>query len=128
MAGTRTEGNMSGIKFRWDGGQVRRNIRELDRRSKAYVDLVVRRNGARGTGVMKSDAPWTDRTGAARAGLHTEVETSDTKYTIVFAHSVSYGIWLEVANSGNYQVIMPSVHKVGQQVMSDLDRLFGKVS
>jgi len=38
-----------------------------------------------------------------------------------------YGIWLEVANSGDYQVILPSVRKIGEDMMRQLDGLFGRL-
>lgn len=78
-----------------------------------------------GQGKMKYDAPWTDRTGAARAGLFTDKSHAGSLgagvHRIVFGHGVDYGIWLEVANSGRYQIIMPTVKSVGQDLMKGLE-------
>jgi hypothetical protein len=57
----------------------------------------------------KLNAPWEDRTGDARDGLHAEGDYSFTKYTITLYHTVEYGIWLEIAYSGNWAIIMPTI-------------------
>jgi hypothetical protein len=48
----------------------------------------------------KANAPWTDRTGDARERLHATVEETGPIGTIVLAHGVDYGIWLEVRFGG----------------------------
>ena len=61
---------------------------------------------------MKDNALWTDRTGRARAGLHTEVEKMVGQvYTIVLDHGedVPYGVWLELKNQGRYAIIQPAL-------------------
>lgn len=75
---------------------------------------------------MKANHPWTNRTGAAEAGLHTVVqETANSMVQIILSHGadVDYGIWLEVANSGNYAVIAPAVDVWGVTVWNDVQRL-----
>lgn len=76
---------------------------------------------------MKINAPWTDRTGAARTGLHTNGGKSGGGWEIVFAHAVHYGIWLEVKYSGRDQIIMPSVRHTGRELMQDLQGLMGRL-
>ena len=44
----------------------------------------------------KSNAKWTDRTGAARGGLKHESKWEGTTLSIAIMHSVDYGLWLEV--------------------------------
>lgn len=82
-----------------------------------------------GQAKMKMEAPWTDRTGAARSGLfvlkrHQDIPGSPYgRHELIFAHGVDYGIWLEVANSGKYQILMPTVKQVGHDLMAGLKGL-----
>lgn len=57
----------------------------------------------------QATAPWTDRTGDARAGLLTTVIFSEDSISIVLYHTVDYGIFLEVCNGGKYRVIIPTI-------------------
>ena len=62
---------------------------------------------------MKTNAPWTDRTGAARSGLHTKVVVSSNKVAIVFYHSVPYGVFLETRWGGKYAIVEPAIAYIG---------------
>ncbi|QHB37436.1 hypothetical protein SEA_AIKOY__29 [Mycobacterium phage Aikoy] len=72
---------------------------------------------------MKVKAPWTDRTGAARSSLNVQTRHNKARksHRINFAHGVDYGIWLEVANSGKYAIIIPTVAAVGKEIMAALN-------
>jgi hypothetical protein len=111
--------------FKWDGRQVSRNLSQLDDKIERRIDTVFEFQTARGAAQMKLNAPWTDQTGAARNGLFTEFSKSGSTREILFSHSVAYGIWLEIANSGDYQVIMPTVRVIGRDTMKQLQDLFG---
>lgn len=69
---------------------------------------------------MKTGAPWTDRTGAARASLTARANISATEGVITLSHGVDYGIWLEVANQGRYAIVGPTVASFGPKVMAGL--------
>jgi hypothetical protein len=43
------------------------------------------------------------------------------------SHSVSYGIWLEVANSGKYAIVRPAFLRANQQTMQLLSKLFARM-
>lgn len=113
--------------FRWNAGEIKRNARELERKIDVGIGIIAEKNAAEGTALMKTTAPWTDRTGAARTGLHTSTGKRGDAHVITFAHAVYYGIFLEVCNSGKYQVIMPSVQEQGAQAMKDLDGLMRRL-
>lgn len=57
----------------------------------------------------KSNAPWQDQTGQARAGLTAEVENSNGDIVLSLGHTVDYGLWLEVIQSGRFAIIMPTL-------------------
>jgi hypothetical protein len=71
----------------------------------------------------KANAPWQDRTGAARSGLHAEVVGDGGIGTIVLSHGVDYGLWLEIANGGAYAIIAQAIDVFGAKLMDDLQRL-----
>ena len=73
-------------------------------------------------------ASWTDRTGNARTGLFgtSEVDFSAKVVTIYLSHgtSIDYGIWLELANSGRYAVIMRTMEAHYEDLMAMLREIF----
>jgi hypothetical protein len=75
---------------------------------------------------MKDTAPWQDRTGDARRGLHVEVrEAPAVLAELVFSHGddVPYGIWLEVSLGGKNAIIAPAVDYWGARLMQDVQRI-----
>lgn len=115
------------VRFEMNRNELPGNVRDLQRKSKAAVGLIVNRQASMGEARMKTNAPWTDRTTAARSGLHTQVIPGPGQFTIVFSHSVNYGIWLEIANSGRYQIIMPTIRHVARALADDLHHLWGQL-
>lgn len=130
---------MAKLRFEYRDEQIRARIRDLDARLDIAVRALIDYYALKGMGYLKTDAPWTDRTGAARTGLHTSVggfargadgrfiSGSNTEHVITFAHSVNYGIWLEVKYSGRDAVIMPTVLKTGGELMSALQGLLRQI-
>jgi hypothetical protein len=108
----------------WDDGQIRKNIATLDLKTRRAIALAFAFQAGRSTAYMKSNAPWTDRTTAARAGLHATSSHSGDRFELVLAHAVSYGIWLEVCNSGRYQIILPALRQATRELTSLLDDLW----
>lgn len=76
----------------------------------------------------KVNAPWTDRTGNARAGLHAAVNFGPEQNffaELILAHSVYYGIYLETRFSGKFAILMPTVNYIGALM---LDRIANTLS
>jgi len=71
----------------------------------------------------KTNAPWQDRTGDARETLHATVEETGPIGTIVLAHGVDYGLWLEIANGGKYSIIPETIDVFGPQIMRTLQNM-----
>lgn len=115
------------MRIDWDDGQIRRNIHQLDARTQKAVEIAFAFQAARSTAYMKTEAPWTDRTTAARSGLHAVSSHSGNRFELLLAHAVSYGIWLEVANSGRYQIILPSLRAASRELQGLLDHLWEKM-
>lgn len=77
---------------------------------------------------MKLGASWTDRTGNARSGLRAEYVTEGFgNHQIVMSYSVDYGIWLEIANDGDYSIIGPTIPVMGPKVMQTTTKLLDRL-
>ena len=68
----------------------------------------------------KENAPWEDRTGDARALLrggtiHDEANDISIAY---LTHGVEYGVWLEIMNSGEFSIVMPTILEFQSRFMS----------
>ena len=76
----------------------------------------------------KANAPWTDRTGNARTGLFgtSEADFARKVVTIYLSQgtAIDYGIWLELANSGRYAVVMRTMEAHYQDLMDMLKEIF----
>ncbi len=114
--------------FKIDTSHMQARLRELPRKVDTAVDATMQLYAARGEATMKNSAPWQDQTSNARNGLFTKtIHQRNRKYGIVFAHSVPYGIWLEVRWSGKYAVISPTINQMGPEVMKTLNNMLGKI-
>lgn len=71
----------------------------------------------------KQNAPWTDRTTDARTYLHATVEEAGPIATIVLAHGVDYGLWLEIANGGKYSIIPETIDVFAPRLMRTLQNM-----
>lgn len=107
-------------KISYDDRALKINLREYSDELDRAVRFAMDYHAAEGAARMKMNAPWSDQTGAARSGLFTVTEHTKGHYTIVFSHSVNYGIWLEVKFSGRDAVIMPTILSVGQDLLQNL--------
>ena len=72
------------------------NIRAYGERVLAGLHALADAFAARIAAWMRSNAPWSDQTGAARAGLYGLATKMATGVVITLGHSVFYGIFLEL--------------------------------
>jgi hypothetical protein len=76
----------------------------------AAVSVAFEAAEARATTYARSNAPWTDQTGNARAGLFATHQAQPmVKHELVIYHTMSYGTWLELRWSGRYAIIGPTM-------------------
>ena len=118
---------MSGITFQWDSG----SIDQLEAAALAYVKKV--QAAIKGVaGLIASrlqqhaqlNAPWTDRTGAAREGLVTIADVSEELVTVYLVHTASYGVFLEIARGGRHAVIMPTIEALMPEIYQLMQSVF----
>lgn len=72
----------------------------------------------------QSTAPWVDRSGMARDGLDVDVYEEGDTVNLALFHTVDYGLWLEVIQSGRYAVIMPTLEALAPQIFRSVNAEF----
>ena len=117
------------VRIDFDGGTDRMKSRlvRLDHATKEGLGLAFDVQAAHSTAYMKTNAPWTDRTTAARNGLHAVTSHGPGRFELILAHAVTYGIWLEVCNSGKYQIILPSLRQAMRELTDRIDGMWGRL-
>lgn len=104
------------------------NLKNFDRRARKGIKATMDYQAAKSETWMRTNAQWTDRTTNARNGLFATTEELDrNSWLLILSHSVSYGIWLEVANSGQYAIVRPGLLRAHRELMNTLSRLFERM-
>lgn len=75
----------------------------------------------------KEHRPWTDRTGRARQGLTGYVKRIDNGYRVIIAHTVDYGIWLEMAHEKRFAILEPTVRLKGPSAIKGMSHLLDRL-
>lgn len=92
------------------------------------VHAVMKYQAIKGKAHMQTAAPWTDRTGNARAGLSYAVEWQPQKlHAIKFWHRVTYGVFLETMQAGRFSIILPTIQIFGPDTMRMLNGLLARL-
>ena len=118
---------MAKIQVDFDDKKLRTNVRRFPNQLRRNISSVVDRRAAITQAELRIKAPWTDRTGAARSGLFAIPIHGRSFEEIYMAYSVTYGIWLEIANDRKYAIITPMTRIAGQALMNDLKGLIDRM-
>lgn len=115
------------MRVDYDDRVLRKNVRNFDRRLRNDVSALVDYYADYTTVWLKTNARWTDRTGAARTGLFAIANHGQTFEEIYMAYSVNYGIWLEVAHDRKYAIITPAIRIIGAELMASMNLLIDRM-
>jgi hypothetical protein len=110
-----------------DAGNLIRNVERLEPRVDAAIGAVVERQGDLAVAHMKSNAPWTDRTGVARSSLGSVTFKRGGRWVLNLFGRANYQIWLEVKNGGKYAIITPTIVDWGPRVMRSMTGLIERL-
>ena len=99
-------------------------IADHDRVVKRGIAAEVLRAAPEFVTYAKTNAPWTDRSGNARAGLTCTPRSEDggNAFELIMAGSMFYQIFLETRFSGKYAILMPTVLAMGKVLMKRIER------
>lgn len=114
-------------KFSFTSKELTSNIKALPAKVNTAIAAVTDAYAAQGENEMRKNAPWKDRTSAARNGLHAKATHVAGRHTVTFAHGVSYGIWLEVRWAGKYSIVGPTIRTTSRLLMRDLRGLMRRL-
>lgn len=102
---------------------VRRNLQAFQARTLAALENLGEHYAAKMEGDAKRDAPWTDRTGAARQGMFGGVQSRESTILVRLSGSEGHNVYLELANQGKYAVIEPTVKRHAPDFFKDAERV-----
>ena len=108
-------------------GSLKVNLKRFNGSLSALISGVVDYRTTNAISYMKTSAPWTDRTGNARATLNAEATHSLAEQVIRLFGGMPYQIWLEVRHAGRFAIIGPAVKYQGLALMNQLRGLMNKL-
>ncbi len=88
----------------------------MSERVEVAIEIAFENMAAQAEARMRTQASWTDRTGAARGSLRADVDLTGRAFSLLLSHGVPYGIWLEVANDGRYAIVITTQRWVAGQL------------
>ncbi len=97
------------------------NLRKWEQQKKAGCTGVARTVAAQMQNYARERAPWIDDTGNARQGLHGGSFWDNYFLFCYIAHAVEYGVYLELANSGNYAILEETRDKFAQDFYKSIE-------
>lgn len=102
---------------------------EFAERAENSITMLCQTAALDAEGYMKTNRPWTDRTGQARQRLTGRAEHPDREHwEIVLSHGVDYGIYLEFAHEKKYAIIYPTIQVKSPDVMNSFQGLIDNLS
>lgn len=120
---------MANAKIDWKSGKspedLSRKIGELDERIPAVMLALGQDIAVKAQNRMRNNAPWTDHTGQARAGLRSLAQQAARDIVIIYlVTSAPYGKWLELAHGQRFRIIMPTIEEMLPEIESRLKDIF----
>ncbi|MBT9157006.1 MAG: hypothetical protein DDT37_02011 [Firmicutes bacterium] len=103
---------------------VQRNLDAWAKRQRGAAVALAQSLAGQLEGRVKKNAPWTDRTSNARNGLFGSTEVRGDTVYIRVAHSMEYGVFLELANDGRFAILKPTVSGAVAEIEGSYRRLW----
>ena len=103
--------------------QVKRNMNEWLNRRLAMLQALGEHYAGKMEGEAKQNAPWTDRTAMARKGLFGESRMDEYFLRVRAAHSVDYGVYLELSMQQKYSILEHTVQRNAHQFFRDAEEV-----
>ena len=113
--------------FKVDASQLIKGLESFNNKGQTAIRMYAETVAKDLESYAKIHRPWTDRTGRARQGLSGYVEPTATGYRIYLAHTVDYGIWLEMAHEKRFAILEPTVRLKGSSAVKGMARLLERL-
>lgn len=124
------------FSFTFSDEFLKLGVKQMDRKLNRAAFGVCKYWDSRIETHMKHKAPWKDRTTNARNGLFADaVKVSKRVFAIILAHSVTYGIYLELGThneDGSVRmkarpIIIPTLNAYGPKVMKTFKKILDRL-
>lgn len=102
---------------------VARNMEIYGEEFKVACKVVTNTVGHLCKNYAQTNARWKDRTGNARQGLFFSSKVTDKEITIILAHRMEYGFWLELAHQRRYKILEEALEKHVAEFLDALKEL-----
>jgi hypothetical protein len=102
------------------------NLKGCEDRMRAALHALGMQTAAQMEAYAKQNAPWEDQTGNARQGLFGEVAEADGKLKVRIAHTVEYGVYLELSRKGRRPILEPTAQKFAPEFFEAAKGLLDK--
>lgn len=110
--------------FSMDLTALKNGIKDLDKKGKRAIADQMQKDTKTIEDYMKVNAPWQNRTWAARKNLKAEFSQETSKMVITLSQNVPYGKYLELYMGKRFAIIYPTIKIKGPEVMKNLRGVF----
>lgn len=106
--------------------QVIANMYKWANMQKAGLDGMAKVAAANMQNWARENRPWNDDTGNARAGLNGGSFWANPYILLIYiAHSMEYGVYLELANDSKNEILRPTAEKFAPQIHENAKKIMG---
>ena len=109
--------------MRIDSKGLEKGLESLSNKSDIKIKNYLNTTERKLDNYAKKNAPWKNRSGRARLGLHSYTEKTPFGYRLIIAHGVDYGIWLELAHEKKYAILNETIQQNTNDIMKGFTKL-----
>lgn len=108
------------------GIKITKNLNgpEISAKVKAGAELYGNTVAAKFEGHAKQNAPWTDRTTAARNSIQGKFKWIGDKAVVEISGNVWYFVYLELAMEKRYAILVPTIQRLGKEAVEGYRSIF----
>ena len=114
--------------FKLDASELAESLSSLEVKTQAALEMYADSAAQKLQGSARRNAPWTDRSGAARNRLTCTVEHQGKgQELLTLSHGVEYGLWLELAHEKNWAILQPTIDRESSEIIEGLSTLLTRL-
>ena len=102
---------------------VKENIKNIYELRKVKLYALAISYAQKATRKARTEKKWTDRTSQAVKGIFSRAIKDDNEIGFFTAHTMIYGIYLELANDRNYEIIRPVIAELAPKFIEDAKKI-----
>ena len=118
---------MSGCSISWDTKTVLKKLNSMQQKTRSSLQIIADSAAKAMESYAKTNAKWTDRTGAARQRLKGSTRWDETALIAAISHNVDYGIWLELCNEKKYAILEEALNSQAQNLLDAYQRFLSQL-